>query len=818
MAGKLKPCKPHQARSRATNRCRNKNKTKTNRKNKIKASSKRRSRSRRRSRSILPEIVTQIQPEQYEPNGSVSSLILQEIEDLRSEYFVPDRTEDSSNNLNKDMMDILYGVYRAASKHNMDLRGNLNFLDKSKCADTNNPYNEEDNLSSMKCGLSHVEPVDFSFGEDTDESYLNLLQKVIRWRTHVNPKNVFQSSDLKWAIRMSLTQNEEIDMCFLGEKGFIRLRLGNIVGAPGDAEHLDTTGMETEVDEIFNNSFNILHSVNQYLKEYGYVEYVEYSQKELKARKLQPIHWEYAVFMTSAISIYDFYIFENKNIQKHTEKLIEDGGLRQRLQDIIDSIPPGCSPGWPLKPPKPPQGLIGPPPLIRVIPSGPTILLDHPSTGYTGVQLLIGQTPDATEINERAKEFVEEILERLQKNVELFQKLQKKHREEKLKERQEWFKKVHQIFLDKEFIKTQEYLAENPLMIRGYTMYEKWAIYLKYILEMATALPEVVDLTIIDHPVMVSPGEFDSGYKKAKEVATEIAEKYGHLPGTFAGGIHTFGGQFTETASVLAGQAGQIGQFIATESVTAASDLFTSVIIAISKLIPDDPKPLDDLPYVPIGTLSDELQKAVRTAMTTSLKNFTSDTTSRITNVHKTNRLRKFFNDSFIAMTDGLPEKKKLLKLLENYNTKQVFNSDTAQHRFLKKRDVWQKRAFEEMIIMVADVIAQTGTPEEIRSLLEKGGMKYLQELSDEEAKDIAQRVADHEKTVREEIAQYNEYVEEREKAGENVVKMKPSVSQIRNAPHIGFQGHIDRSRIAENNLHVANNGGNFAPPRQVIN
>ena len=469
MAGKLKPCKPHQARSRATNRCRNKNKPKTCSKKKIKTSSKtRRSRSHKGTGPIITEVTGKITSFQ-----SISDIVLQEFERVRNSQFVPNVSENEIRKIGKDMIDILHGVYKAASANNMDLQGRLNFLEKTNCSDTTNPSHD------MACGLSLVGPVDLEF--KTVDPTSNLYQQVILWRTHTDSNNYFQKNDLKWAIAQSLTTHDELDMCFLGERGFTRLFLGKIVGAPEDFESLSMDSMEKEVDRIFSNDYNILGSVNNYLREYGSIEYVEYNAVKSSVRQVEAIHWSYAVFVTGAISTYYFNVFQREYVRDFIENVIEamDSIIKRfsdkktDSDDVFDENP-----------------LYVDPDLLFT-----GTQFENTENTENTEQLLIDQlrtVPDipSGEMSTALQKFqIFSPFDNIQNDLEFGETY--KFVRGIQDSNYENFRKVYGIFLDKEFLKTQEYMSQDPLMIREATSYEKHLLNIKYLMEVFQHYSEV---------------------------------------------------------------------------------------------------------------------------------------------------------------------------------------------------------------------------------------------------------------------------------------------------------------------------------------
>jgi len=510
MAGKLKPCKPHQVRSRTTNRCRNKTKPKTHRKKKIKTSSRRR-RSRSRSQGIrlerVPMLTSKTPSKQKE---TLSSVVLQEFERMRNAQFVPQISENKLRKIDKDMIDILHGVYRAASENKMDLQGRLNFLEKTNCLNTIKPSHD------MTCGLSLVGPVDPAF--KTVDPTSNLYQQVILWRTHVDSKNYFQKSDLKWAISQSLTMHDELDMCFLGEKGFTRLFLGKIVGAPEDFESLQMDSMEKEVDRIFSDD-NILGSVNNYLKDYGFIEYTEYSAMESKAKQIEPIHWTYAVFVTGAISTYYFNVFQRGYVQDFVEKVID---AMDSMKDFFKRETPNESQET------------GPSTSEENIYINPEFFPGHQgdtNTGYTGRQLLIDQLNEVPNIPLGTSLVPSETFvpfDHIQNKLE-FGKIYK------------FRKAIHdanyehfRYIIDQlTFIEIDKFLSQNPTMIgneyepegpvngpRNASVSEITMIYLKYTMKSVHSHSKIFHDTMREH--WGKRGEYS---ERIKEIAESIHEK-----------------------------------------------------------------------------------------------------------------------------------------------------------------------------------------------------------------------------------------------------------------------------------------------------
>jgi len=84
-------------------------------------------------------------------------------------------------------------------------------------------------------------------------------------------------------------------------------------------------------------------------------------------------------------------------------------------------------------------------------------------------------------------------------------------------------------------------------------------------------------------------------------------------------------------------------------------------------------------------------------------------------------------------------------------------------------------------------MIANQGTPEEKIEFLKKGGMKYLQEISAEKAKEIADRVREYENTLDKQLKQHKELLEIREKIKNGVVVDLPMPEKL-STPNLGLK------------------------------
>ena len=237
-------------------------------------------------------------------------------EDVLSKPFNMFSFENKEFTIDGNMVEILSGVYNAAKLHNTDIQGRLNFLQNLDCPDRTNPYSFSGNDDIIKCGLSDIHMVN----PETFYESENPSDKTIRWRTAVHPENRFNRSDLIWAVKDSMTNHEEIDICILGEESVTRLVIGEIIlpetiTLDDYYEKLDLNSMEKKVDLIFdtNSGTSLVVSINNYLREYGYVEEFSYGRS---IRKFVPkIHLYYAGFITGLLStnvLVDIYVNPDK--------------------------------------------------------------------------------------------------------------------------------------------------------------------------------------------------------------------------------------------------------------------------------------------------------------------------------------------------------------------------------------------------------------------------------------------------------------------------------------------------------------------------
>ena len=723
MVRKLKPCKPHQARSRTTNRCRNKSKPKTTRKCKIRASSKKR-RSRSRSRSYVyqepipietsPVFVQKVKkvpsrnakktalPEEE----TLSSVLFQEFERIRNARYVPDLYENELRRIDRDMIDILYGVYRAAFENNKDLQGRLNFLDKQNCSDTKTPSHD------MTCGLSLVGDVDPTF--QTVDPTSNLYQQVILWRTHaVDSGNSFQRSDLKWAIAQSLTTHDELDMCFLGEKGFTRLFLGKIVGAPKDFESLPMDNMEREVDRL---SINDLGAVNNYLKDYGFVKYTEYNATESKARHIEPIHWSYAVFITGAISTYYLNVFQSGYVQNFIDKVVEaintmpgffkeisqDSGPSTPEQDIF--IDPEFFPGH--------QG--------------------STDTGYTGPQLLIDQLNEVPNLPFGTALVPFEIFspfDPIQKDLEAgkiykFRKAINDSNYEHFRDIIEQFTFLEGFLADEQGPAggpgPMEGPAGGPGPIEG-------PVGGPGTMEGPAGGPGPIEGPAGGPGPMEGP---EDGPVEGPAGGPGPMEGPAGGPGPMEGPNHELNMEYLRYIIKIS----QIQFDIFTEAVnhSKAGDYWQKVKEVANRIRGNMPvhgpitKPWDEGDEIPNGVSYEGIA---------------------------------FVQEAVNVIMDGLADKEHVLQKMKEFNRR------GRQNSFLVGRITWADNNLEDVGIIIKELVFNAGKQDEKHILSEKG-LEYLRDLTNEQVKDFNKRLVEYEKVVGKEIDDYKKLVKTQEEKG----------------------------------------------------
>lgn len=182
----------------------------------------------------------------------------------------------------------------------------------------------------MTCGLFAIMIVQtaedrFSYLDDPDMADFSLS-----WRASTEG---FQVEDLKMAVLRSLTTQEQVDVCFLGRGGFLRLVLGKIIGKKprGNPSEEEMGKVYSEIDRVFPKGID---AMNRLLRGYGSIEEVSYNATSPSTRSTNHVTWAYVIYLMGIVPAG----FQNKEYTDQAREFFREEVRSRMPTPAIDRV------------------------------------------------------------------------------------------------------------------------------------------------------------------------------------------------------------------------------------------------------------------------------------------------------------------------------------------------------------------------------------------------------------------------------------------------------------------------------------------------